>query len=139
MGIRDNLISRSILRAIFKDPHTDKRTVLSRIFAFFTFFQLSLARYKDEVFKKLRDDVWEMDEAEYRESFRGQDRTGKLKSVGDLGYSGSVLNYTNAGDYKYLTPSVDLLHHSEREVPHQIPAPAIRVYIFRPRPARTIQ
>lgn len=90
MGRRDNLIGRSILHAIFRDPHTEKRTILSRIFAFFTFFQLRLARYKDELFSKLRDDVWQMDEGEYRESFRGQDKQGKLKSVGDLGYSGSV-------------------------------------------------
>jgi hypothetical protein len=90
MGRRDNLISKSILHAIFRDRKTSKKTVLGRIFAFFTVFQVHLARYRDELFKKLRDNVWEMDEDEYRESFRGQDRIGRLKSVGDLGYSGSV-------------------------------------------------
>jgi hypothetical protein len=90
MGRRDNLISKSILHAIFRDRKTSKRTVLGRILAFFTVFQLHLVRYKDDIFKRLRDEVWEMDEDEYRESFRGQDKRGKLKSVGDLGYSGSV-------------------------------------------------
>jgi hypothetical protein len=90
MGRRDNLISKSILQAIFRDRKPSKRTILGRIFAFFTVFQLHLARYKDELFTRLRDKIWEMDEDEYRESFRGQDVKGKLKSVGDLGYSGSV-------------------------------------------------
>jgi hypothetical protein len=90
MGRRDDLISKSILHAIFRDREPRKRTLLGRIFSFLTVFQLHLARYKDELFTRLRNEIWEMDEAEYRESFRGQDRTGKLKSVGDLGYSGSV-------------------------------------------------
>ncbi|KAF2434664.1 SAICAR synthase-like protein [Tothia fuscella] len=104
MGRRDNLISRSILKALFRDSNTDKRTVLSRVIAFFTIFQLRLARYKDELFTKLRDDVWEMDEDEYRESFRGQDKHGKLKSVGDLGYSGSTFFTTPNG--KFLIKSL---------------------------------
>jgi len=129
MGRRDNLISKSILQAIFRDPKTAKRTFLSRIFAFFTLFQLSLARYKNELFKRLRNEVWEMDEDEYRESFRGQDRKGKLKSVGDLGYSGSVSRF----DYlrmPFLTRNIDLFHYSKRQIPNQIPSSPFGVHVL---------
>jgi hypothetical protein len=91
MGRRDNQISISILSAIFHDQnHDDRRTVLGRILAFFSFFRIILARYKDELFERLRVDEWEIDEDEYRESFRSNGKDEKLKAVGDLGYSGSV-------------------------------------------------
>ena len=90
MGRRDTLIAKSILNAIFRDQKDDRRTILKRFLALFSFFYLTLARYKDGLFKKLRDEVWGMDEDEYRESFRSPDKKAKLESVGDLGYSGSV-------------------------------------------------
>lgn len=97
MGRRQRLISTSILRAIFvaKPVSNDENaqpSLLARILAFFSIFQLTLARYRDEIFKKLRNESWQIDEGEYTESFRSpskQKRTD-LKSVGDLGYSGSV-------------------------------------------------
>lgn len=91
MGRRDNQISKSILGAIFHDQDRNgKRTVIGRILAFFSFYQIILARYKDNIFKRLRDDEWEIDEDEYRESFRSNGKDEELKAVGDLGYSGSV-------------------------------------------------
>lgn len=97
MARRQRLISTSILRAIFvtKPVRNDENAqpgLLARILAFFSFFQLTLARYRDEVFRKLRTESWQIDEHGYTESFRSPSKGKKtdLKSVGDLGYSGSV-------------------------------------------------
>lgn len=90
MGCRDTLISDSILQAIFQDKSDDKKTILGRIFAFLSIFRLTLSRYRDELFRKLRNEVWKIDEKEYTESFKPHGLKDTLKSVGDLGYSGSV-------------------------------------------------
>lgn len=95
MGRRQRLISASILRAIFKTKsrETDKPpTILGRILAFFSVFYISLSRYKAALFKKLRNEIWEIDEEEYTESFRSPSKGKRtdLISIGDLGYSGSV-------------------------------------------------
>jgi hypothetical protein len=89
MGRRDDLIGKSILRAIFNTTD-DKRTLLGWIFAFFALFQIPLSRYREAFFKELRTEHWQLDEDEYRESFRPVNKKGKLKAIGDLGYSGSV-------------------------------------------------
>ncbi|TLD23576.1 Phosphatidylinositol-4-phosphate 5-kinase core [Venturia nashicola] len=104
MGRRDNQISKSILSAIFHDQEHDKRTVIGRILAFFSFFRIVLARYADSVFKRLRDKEWEIDEDEYRESFRSNGKDGELKAVGDLGYSGST--FFTTPNSKYLIKSL---------------------------------
>ena len=96
MGRRQRLVSTSILRAIFKpsfskDP--DKKPgILARILAFFSVFQLALSRYHAAVFRKLRNEIWKIEEEEYTESFRSPSHGKRtdLISVGDLGYSGSV-------------------------------------------------
>ncbi|KAF2404336.1 SAICAR synthase-like protein [Trichodelitschia bisporula] len=103
MGQREVSVCKSILRAIFHD-YKDKRTLLLRIFAFFTFFQIRLARYREELFKKLRTDIWGLDENEYRESFRSHERKGKLKAMGDLGYSGST--FFSTPNSKFLIKSL---------------------------------
>ena len=94
MGRRQRLVSTSILRAIFKvKPDAGKPTgLLARIIAFFSFFSLGLTRYRGKLFKKLRNEIWDIEEEEYTESFRSPS-AGKrtdLVAVGDLGYSGSV-------------------------------------------------
>ncbi|KAE9964162.1 hypothetical protein BLS_008587 [Venturia inaequalis] len=105
MGRRDNQISKSILEAIFHDPeHDDKRTFIVRILAFFSFFRIILARYADSVFKRLRAEEWEIDEDEYRESFRSNGKDEELKAVGDLGYSGST--FFTTPNSKYLIKSL---------------------------------
>jgi hypothetical protein len=66
--------------------------LFARILAFFSIFQLTLARYRDQIFKNLRNEIWQIEEEEYIESFRSpsKEKRTDLKSVGDLGYSGSV-------------------------------------------------
>lgn len=92
MGFRDKSISDSIYKAIFNDIQ-GRANALRRILTFFSFFNLALARYKAELFKQLRNDIWKLDEAEYKDSFSRKNKEGKkkrLNPVGDLGYSGSV-------------------------------------------------
>jgi len=90
MGRRETLISNSILHAIFQDRDDDKKTLLRRILAFFSIFQLTLSRYKAGLFRKLRTEAWQIDEEEYTEWYKGSGEQAALKAVGDLGYSGSV-------------------------------------------------
>jgi hypothetical protein len=90
MSYRERLISQSILDAIFHDVAEAHRSFLARILAFFSLFRLHLSRYRAELFKRLRREIWQIDESEYRESFRSAKRKGRLVGVGDLGYSGSV-------------------------------------------------
>jgi hypothetical protein len=105
MGRRDRLISKSILCALFHEPSEDKRTALARILAFFTFFQLKLEKYRPDTFKKLRHETWELNEEEYKESFRQKEKSGGgLNPVGDLGYSGST--FFTTPNAKYLIKSL---------------------------------
>lgn len=93
MGRRQRLVSTSILRAIFRYKPSDKPpSLIARILAFFSFFYIALSRYRAAIFKKLRNEVWQIDEDEYIESFRSPSKGKKtdLVSIGDLGYSGSV-------------------------------------------------
>lgn len=64
----------------------------ARILAFFAVFNLTLARYRASLFKRLRNEIWGIDEDGYTESFRSTSRKKRtdLVAVGDLGYSGSV-------------------------------------------------
>ncbi|KAH7116962.1 phosphatidylinositol-4-phosphate 5-kinase-domain-containing protein [Dendryphion nanum] len=102
MGRRQRLISTSILRAIFRtSSKKDKPSLLTRIFTFFSIFQLALSRYRETVFRKLRNEIWGIEEEEYTESFRspsGGKRTD-LKAIGDLGYSGSTFFTTPNSAY----------------------------------------
>lgn len=100
MGRRNRLISNSILRAIFKtdSPRNDENERLglfARIYAFFTLFNLTLARFRASLFKKLRNDTWGMEEEGYIESFRSPSSSKRtdLVAIGDLGYSGSVCEH----------------------------------------------
>ena len=91
-GIREDRISQSILNAISQDT-VDQRSILSRLKALFAVIHLALARWRNDLFSKLRRDVWGLQEEEYKQSFR-RDMEGRKKArlipVGDLGYSGSV-------------------------------------------------
>ncbi|KAF1834573.1 SAICAR synthase-like protein [Decorospora gaudefroyi] len=111
MGIRDRLISTSILRAIFKADAPRKNdsahpSLLARIWAFFAVFHLTLARYRASLFKKLRNDVWGIDEEGYTESFRSPSKSKRtdLVAIGDLGYSGST--FFTTPNSKYLIKSL---------------------------------
>ncbi|KAF2083331.1 SAICAR synthase-like protein [Saccharata proteae CBS 121410] len=104
MGLRNNRISRSIVRAIFRDPEHQQRSLLARILSLFALFQLALTRFNAAVFKKLRNEVWGLDEEEYRESFRSGGKKGGLNPVGDLGYSGST--FFTTPNSKFLIKSL---------------------------------
>lgn len=92
MGSRRQLmLTRSIQSALFRDPKTFKKTVIGRILAIFCIFYIRLIRYKKDLFLKLRNEVWMIDEVDYEASFRTTaDRKRPLQAIGDLGYSGSV-------------------------------------------------
>ncbi|KAI4605986.1 hypothetical protein J4E83_010252 [Alternaria metachromatica] len=110
MGRRDRLISASILRAIFRSdsPRKDESERLglfARIYAFFAVFSLTLARYRASLFKKLRNDTWEIEEEGYIESFRpSKSKRTDLIAIGDLGYSGST--FFTTPNSKYLIKSL---------------------------------
>lgn len=95
---RDTLVSNSILHAIFQDRTDDKEGFFARVSASCAFYQLTLSRYRDDLFRRLRNEVWKIDEKEYTDSFKGEGSKDALKPVGDLGYSGSV----SAPDYAIL-------------------------------------
>ncbi|KAF1949203.1 SAICAR synthase-like protein [Byssothecium circinans] len=110
MGRRQRLISTSILRAIFKSkPSQDVDkcpSLLARIFAFFSVLSLALSRYRADLFRHLRTNIWEIEEEEYTESFRSPSKGKRtdLISVGDLGYSGST--FFTSPNSKYLIKSL---------------------------------
>jgi hypothetical protein len=89
MGRRDELLGAAIIKAIQTEPDKRKGSVLSRILAFFNIFATTLARYRADLFQKLRSD-WQIDEKSYRESFSDGGSKVGVKALGDLGYSGSV-------------------------------------------------
>ncbi|KAJ4369205.1 hypothetical protein N0V83_006290 [Neocucurbitaria cava] len=111
MGYRDRLISTSILRAIFwtkpsQDDPEARPGILARILNFFSFFNLTLARYRAALFRKIRNETWGIEEEEYAESFRSPSKNKRtdLVAVGDLGYSGST--FFTTPNSKYLIKSL---------------------------------
>ncbi|KAF2666424.1 SAICAR synthase-like protein [Microthyrium microscopicum] len=98
MGRQAN-ISRAILQAIHDDDDGKKKN-LARILYFFKVIDISLTRFRPDVFEHLRRIVWEFDVEDYRQSFN----TDSLKPTGDLGYSGSTFFTTQ--DAKYLIKSL---------------------------------
>ncbi|PWY71688.1 SAICAR synthase-like protein [Aspergillus heteromorphus CBS 117.55] len=101
---RQTALSKSIQLALFRDPATFRKTLIGRILAFFTLFYIKLFRYRSTLFQTLRDGVWEIDEAEYKASFRNENKTVPLKLIGDLGMSGSTFFTTSNG--KFLVKSL---------------------------------
>lgn len=92
MARRLRAICKSIIRAIASDATADKKTLRARIKAFFSLLSIVLARFKWDLWRGLRAETWDLDEREYKESFRIAEPEGKLIPIGDLGYSGSVWN-----------------------------------------------
>ena len=88
---RHDSIARSIVSAIRNGRRNRSRSVLSLIFAIlssiFSFFQLNLQKIRPLYFANLRRNHWDVDDDAYIESFRSRD---SLKSIGDMGFSGSV-------------------------------------------------
>lgn len=87
MGRRQRPISKSIAVFLSSDkPSNRPHTILARILAFFSIFYLALSRYKAELFEKLHNGIWGIDEDEYGESFQSASKREGLVAVGGLGY-----------------------------------------------------
>ncbi|CAM1511809.1 Fc.00g093220.m01.CDS01 [Cosmosporella sp. VM-42] len=114
MKIRSSRISASIQRAISQAFWTNKKkSLIDIILSFFAFFKLWLTRYRPADFLSLREDVWKLDEEEYKDSFKpssqegstkGKEHESELVPVGDLGYSGST--FFTTPNAKYLIKSL---------------------------------
>lgn len=96
---RAQALTKSIQDAVDQDPRRIHKTILRYILAFFTILHINLVRYEDALFQTLRNDVWEIDEEEYKASFlkegngdssENNQQKKSLKPMGGLGYSGSV-------------------------------------------------
>ena len=144
MGRQNRLISTSILRAIFrtKSSTSDGEIGLgffARVWAFFALFSLSLARYRQRLFQKLRNNVWHVEEEEYTESFRSPSKNKRtdLVAVGDLGYSGSVCRESAALASQNMANNFpkDFLYDTELQVSDQVAPSEIRTLIFQGSPS----
>lgn len=87
---RESALTKSIQSGLLRDPDRFKKTPWGRFLAFFTLRRIKLVRYEKHLFAKLRQEVWKFDEDEYQASFHTTSGQPPLKSMGDLGYSGSV-------------------------------------------------
>ena len=87
--IQDAIIV-AILQAMLDSPGL--QTFVSRLWMFFNITRLPLERFQPELFEELRNDVWEIDEKDYRGSFELQNDDGELtlRPLSELGFSGSV-------------------------------------------------
>ncbi|EAL93699.1 hypothetical protein KXW98_008822 [Aspergillus fumigatus] len=101
---RHSALAKSIQLALFRDPKAFRKSLLGRILAFFSIFYIRLIRYRDELFRKLRNDVWEIDEVEYKACFFSENKTLPLKPMGDLGLSGST--FFSTSNNKFLVKSL---------------------------------
>ncbi|RAL13832.1 phosphatidylinositol phosphate kinase family protein [Aspergillus homomorphus CBS 101889] len=102
---RHAALSKSIQRAIFRDPASFRKTLIGRFLAFFTLLYIKLLRYGHVQFQKLRNEVWQIDEEEYKASFRDDNKkTVSLKPMGDLGLSGST--FFSTSNSRFLVKSL---------------------------------
>lgn len=82
MGRRQNVIARSITHAILHSPSA-RIAVLAKITGFFYLYWLVFACFREELFKSLRESVWQIVEDDYREAFGAKDqKNAKLKAMG---------------------------------------------------------
>ena len=95
--IQDTVIA-TILDAVLEDRV--QLSILSRIVVFFTLIRVPLQRFHPELFKKLRQEAWAIDEQSYRQCFQVKDGEGRsnLQALSELGYSGSVCTFLRASE-----------------------------------------
>lgn len=88
---RQRHLNDAILRALISDSTTTPGW-FTRCLSFFRVFSVKLNRRGADFMQQLRGVTWRIDEKEYRASFGAEQGPGsvELKSIGDLGYSGSV-------------------------------------------------
>jgi hypothetical protein len=107
-------ISKSIHRALLKDPDRVKKgNIIAGLLAFFAIWKIRLMPIAAALFQRLRNDVWKIDENEYRNSFRYEKGESRIEPMGDLGYSGSVSILTLAEGVQALANSTFLRLSSE--------------------------
>ncbi|KAJ5195421.1 uncharacterized protein N7498_008859 [Penicillium cinerascens] len=87
---RQSALAKSIQSGLLRDPDRFKKTAWGKIIAFFTFRRIKLIRHEQDLFAKLRQEVWNFNEDEYQSSFHTTSGQAPLKMIGDLGYSGST-------------------------------------------------
>jgi hypothetical protein len=87
---RQSALTKSIQAGLLRDPDRFKKTTWGHFIAFFTLYRIKLIRFEEELFARLRQEYWKFNENEYQASFRTTSGQPPLKSMGDLGYSGSV-------------------------------------------------
>lgn len=110
---RESSLTKSIQSGLLRDPDRFKKTPWGRFLAFFTFQRIKLIRHERHLFVKLRQEVWKFNEDEYQASFHTTNGQAPLKTMGDLGYSGSVSSVlNNIHRKKYLLWMSDLLWYS---------------------------
>ncbi|KAG8622759.1 hypothetical protein KVT40_009270 [Elsinoe batatas] len=134
---RQKSIARCIVRGVTREETSQatKRSALGRTLAafaaLFALYQVPLEKHKPEVFTKLRQDVWMIDEADYLDSFvtKGKKDGAALHTMGDMGYSGSTFFSTK--NQAYLVKSIprhfehsffreDLLHpYNDHMIEHR--------------------
>ncbi|CAI7646297.1 unnamed protein product [Penicillium bialowiezense] len=85
---RESALIKSIQSALTREKES-KKTTLKKFLAFFSVRRTKLSRHERELFDKLRLEVWNFDQTEYQASFHTRGQL-PLKTVGDLGYSGST-------------------------------------------------
>ncbi|KAL1304712.1 hypothetical protein AAFC00_003660 [Neodothiora populina] len=102
---REDRIAASIAKAISTEQSSKKQPVYSRfliaIASFFALFSLRFVRFRDDLFRDLRSQIWLLDESSYLQSFESRE---SLVAKGDMGYSGSTFFSTN--DDRFLVKSV---------------------------------
>ncbi|QKX64616.1 uncharacterized protein TRUGW13939_11791 [Talaromyces rugulosus] len=104
---REKAISRSIHRALTREPYSQGIQSHSWVMCIYNFFSLSyvrLSRVSAELFKHLRNEVWKIDDTDYTNAFRHQGPNTGLVAVGDLGYSGSA--FFRTANSRYLAKSL---------------------------------
>lgn len=93
---RQSAISRSIHRALLREPATNNKkryNIFALLVVFFSIWHVRLVRISAQLFRSLRNDVWNIDEVEYIDSFVCDKKKAEgagMQPMGDLGFSGSV-------------------------------------------------
>lgn len=103
MGRRQAVIARSITHAILHS-HSGRVSVLARIPAFFYLYWLVFTCVQEELFRSLREGVWQIGEDDYQDAFGAKDKKARLKEMGDMGFSGST--FFSTADEKFIVKSI---------------------------------
>lgn len=91
-------IARSIVQTVVHGRKGRARSkpigwLLTLIATIFSFFELPLHKHRADLFKKLRQTYWNLDENDYVASFTPDEVSNPedmLNKMGDMGFSGSV-------------------------------------------------